>query len=145
MLHIFFIPRPKLCIAIVNRSPFTHRKGPNGKPYEISQPDTDISFVSSGRPSIDNMFPSFADSFDSGTTPPRLSGFSDYEGQSFEPMPMGRRSLDIMPSEMSLLSMEADRPSFSSTPVGNQRYHFELLKTTDTKIRTATHNYTPST
>ncbi|KAH0646980.1 hypothetical protein KY284_034864 [Solanum tuberosum] len=118
------IPKPVSDIPMSNlhsdtfnmKSPFTHRKGPNGKPYEISQPDTDISFVSSGRPSIDNMFPSFADTFDSGATPPRLSGFSDYEGQSFEPMPMGRRSLDIMPSEMSFLSMEGDRPSFSSTP-----------------------------
>ncbi|PHT93394.1 hypothetical protein T459_01276 [Capsicum annuum] len=104
------------------KSPFTHRKGPNGKPYEISQPDTDISFVSSGRPSIDSMFPSFADSYDSGATPPRLSAFSDFEGQNFESMPMGRRSLDILPSELTFLSMEGDRTSISSTQVGNRRY-----------------------
>ncbi|KAJ8526622.1 hypothetical protein K7X08_029099 [Anisodus acutangulus] len=118
------IPKPVSDIPMSNlhsdtlnmKSPFTHRKGPNGKPYEISQPDTDISFVSSGRPSIDNMFPSFADNYDSGATPPRLSGFSDFEGQNFESMPMGRRSLDIMPSEMSFLSMEGERSSFSSTP-----------------------------
>ncbi|XP_060208017.1 U-box domain-containing protein 52-like [Lycium barbarum] len=118
------IPKPISDIPMSNlhsdtlnmKSPFTHRKGPNGKPYEISQPDTDISFVSSGRPSIDNMFPSFADNYDSGATPPRLSGFSDFEGQNFESIPMGRRSLDIMPSELSYLSMEGDRASFSSTP-----------------------------
>lgn len=139
MLHIFLILRPKLYITVVNRSPFTHRKGPNGKPYEISQPDTDISFVSSGRPSIDNMFPSFADNYDSGATPPRLSGFSDFEAQNFEPIPLGRRSLDIMPSELSFLSMEGDRASFSSTPVGNRRFLlFELLEIIDTKIKIST-------
>ncbi|XP_016490634.1 U-box domain-containing protein 52 isoform X1 [Nicotiana tabacum] len=118
------IPKPVSDLPMSNlqsdtlnmKSPFTHRKGPNGKPYEISQPDTDISFVSSGRPSIDNMFPSFADNYDSGATPPRLSGFSDFEAQNFEPIPLGRRSLDIMPSELSFLSMEGDRASFSSTP-----------------------------
>ncbi|KAL0324038.1 UNVERIFIED_CONTAM: U-box domain-containing protein 52 [Sesamum calycinum] len=30
------------------KSPFTHRKAPNGKAYELSTPETDISFVSSG-------------------------------------------------------------------------------------------------
>ncbi|XP_027082283.1 U-box domain-containing protein 35-like [Coffea arabica] len=80
------------------KSPFTHRKGPNGKPYELSSPDTDISFVSSGRPSIDNTFPSFADSINSGPTPPRISGFSEMENRSFESLHFGRRSVDIITS-----------------------------------------------
>lgn len=94
---------------IANRSPFTHRKGPNGKPYELPPPDTDISFVSSGRPSIDNIFPLFADSFDSGPTPPRLSGFSEVENQGFESLHLGRRSVDIItPPEFSSISGESD-------------------------------------
>ncbi|KAM7265387.1 hypothetical protein ACFE04_003070 [Oxalis oulophora] len=98
------------------RSPFT-RRGMNGKSYgEISMPDTDISFVSSGRPSIDRIFPSMYENSDpggGGRTPPRLSNFSDFDdNQSFESMAFGRRSLDIMsPREFSSASMESERIS----------------------------------
>ncbi|KAL3498209.1 hypothetical protein ACH5RR_040941, partial [Cinchona calisaya] len=98
------------------KSPFTHRKGPNGKPYELPPPDTDISFVSSGRPSVDNMFPSFVDSFENGPTPPRLSGFSEMENQSCESLYIGRRSMDIItPVEFSSASIESEVVSSSQT------------------------------
>ncbi|KAJ8528402.1 hypothetical protein K7X08_022094 [Anisodus acutangulus] len=101
------------------KSPFTHRKGPNGKPYEISYlPDTDISYVSSGRPSIDNIYSSISDSYDGGgPTPPRLSGFSDFDTQSFDSSQFGRRSVDTLtPSELSFVSIESDRTSVSQGP-----------------------------
>ncbi|KAM7268233.1 hypothetical protein ACFE04_010399 [Oxalis oulophora] len=94
------------------RSPFT-RRGLNGKSYgEISMPDTDISFVSSGRPSIDRIFPAFYENSEPGRTPPRLSNFSDFDdNQSFESMPpFGRRSVDITNS-----------PDFSSASLENER------------------------
>lgn len=37
------------------------------KSFELS-PEIDISFVSSGRPSVDHTYPSFYDSIDSGTS-----------------------------------------------------------------------------
>ncbi|KAL0669465.1 hypothetical protein Bca4012_032169 [Brassica carinata] len=55
------------------RSPFT-RRGYEGT-YQASMMDSDISFVSSGRPSVDLMFPSFHDHVDV----PRLSLNSEYE------------------------------------------------------------------
>ena len=55
------------------RSPFM-RRGYEGT-YQPSMMDSDISFVSSGRPSVDLMFPSFHDH----AAVPHLSLISDYE------------------------------------------------------------------
>ncbi|KAG8381982.1 hypothetical protein BUALT_Bualt05G0029100 [Buddleja alternifolia] len=95
-------PRAKQNDANFIKSPFTHRRTPTGKAYEISQPETDISFVSCARQSVDN-FPSFYESFDGGAaTPPRLSGFSEMDNQgSWHP---GRKSVD---------TMTPPRPSFA--------------------------------
>ncbi|CAJ1951637.1 unnamed protein product [Sphenostylis stenocarpa] len=63
-------------------SPFTRA----GKSYESSKlPDSDISFVSSGRPSIDRLFPTMYDDLDSasGISPGRFSCGSDYDARSF--------------------------------------------------------------
>ncbi|XXG70959.1 hypothetical protein AAC387_Pa07g0318 [Persea americana] len=69
------------------RSPFL-RKGPNDKSFgDLSFPDTDISFVSSGRPSIDRMFPSLYDHME---TAPRLSSASTGFDRSFELAPSNR-------------------------------------------------------
>lgn len=88
------------------RSPFSSRRGPNGRAYDISPPDTDISFVSSRR-SVE-VFPTF-DSFEGGPTPPRLSGYSDLEYQGFDPWNLGRKSVDILaPLDLSA-SPENDR------------------------------------
>ncbi|CAK9140593.1 unnamed protein product [Ilex paraguariensis] len=99
------------------KSPFTHRRGPNGKPYELSQPDADISFVSSGRPSTDRMFPSFDESFEMGPTS-QLSSFSDIDNKSFESLHLGRRSVDMRTSpESSYVSLDSDRSITSQAMV----------------------------
>ncbi|KAK3000369.1 hypothetical protein RJ639_020410, partial [Escallonia herrerae] len=60
------------------RSPFTRGKASNRSYGELSVPDSDISFVSSGRPSTDRMHPSFSDEM---VLTPRLSGGSDTENR----------------------------------------------------------------
>ena len=82
---------------------------------EISLPDTDISFVSSGRSSTDRMlFPSLYLGSDVGMSNPRLSYSSDTDGNySFESMHYGRRSMDISSPEFS--SFSHDSEGFSSS------------------------------
>ncbi|MBA0647311.1 hypothetical protein Goklo_015206 [Gossypium klotzschianum] len=105
------------------RSPF-NRGGQNVKPYlALPMPDTDISFVSSGRPSIDRMFPEFYD-YQEGSrtaTAPRLSNVSDYESNfSFESMQFGRNSLDLnSPHNFSYVSQDSDNFSNLSTSMEN--------------------------
>ncbi|KAJ6673770.1 U-BOX DOMAIN-CONTAINING PROTEIN 34-LIKE [Salix viminalis] len=93
-------------------SPFT-RRGLNGKSYgELSVPDSDISFVSSGRASIDNIFPPFYDCTETSRTPPRLSNISDLDSNySFESLHYGRRSMDQggFSPELSSFSHESDQ------------------------------------
>ncbi|KAM5565423.1 U-box domain-containing protein 35 [Rosa sericea] len=104
------------------RSPFT-RKGPNGKSYpELPSMDSDISYVSSGRPSIDRIFPTFYDTFDSGkATPTRMSNSTEIDmNHSFESINYyGRRSVDISssPPTFSSISQESDRLSSASQPM----------------------------
>ncbi|KAH8481334.1 hypothetical protein H0E87_028992 [Populus deltoides] len=94
------------------RSPFT-RRGLNGKSYgELSVPDSDISFVSSGRASIDSIFPAFYDNTETSRTPPRLSNMSDFDSNySFESLHYGRRSMDQggFSPELSPFSHESDQ------------------------------------
>ncbi|KAK2990899.1 hypothetical protein RJ640_011668 [Escallonia rubra] len=96
----------------LSKSPFTHRRGPNGKSYrELSSLDIDISFVSSGRPSIDRLFPSYGYIFEMGATP-RFSNFSDVDRQSFESFRIGHKSADsTTPPELSYSSFESDMSS----------------------------------
>uniref|UniRef100_A0A2N9FL44 RING-type E3 ubiquitin transferase n=1 Tax=Fagus sylvatica TaxID=28930 RepID=A0A2N9FL44_FAGSY len=112
------------------RSPFT-RKGYNGKSYgEIPMPDTDISYVSSGRPSIDRMFPSFYDNLDIGDTPSRMSYSSEIDmNQSFDNMQPGRNSLDIgSPTDFSTISEEGDRLSNASQSMEEVETEMRRLK-----------------
>ncbi|XP_024005430.1 U-box domain-containing protein 52 [Eutrema salsugineum] len=99
------------------RSPFT-RRGLNGRSYgDLSLPDADISFISSGRPSTErNSSTSLYDNYDPNRTPPpRLSNFSDIDSGSFESMTNGRRSMDISsPTAFSTGSFETDRFSSAS-------------------------------
>lgn len=56
-----------ICL-LCNRSPFATARGLPGKLFgEMSETDSDISFISSGRPSVDRMSGMF-DGFDSGRT-----------------------------------------------------------------------------
>lgn len=89
-----------------NRSPFTRGKASMNRSYELSA-DSDISFVSSGRPSIDRMFPSFYDITESGTTP-RHSNSSEYDLKSFASSLSGAKSLDMSTSPLDFSSNSGD-------------------------------------
>lgn len=78
----------------MDRSPFTRGGRSIHRSYESSIPDSDISFVSSGRPSVDRMFPSMYDDLDSGITP-RLSSGSDFDVRSFGSSFSGAKSIDL--------------------------------------------------
>ncbi|CAL1385308.1 unnamed protein product [Linum trigynum] len=116
------------------RSPLT-RKGMNAKSYgDINLAETDISFVSSGRPSVDRMFPAFYDNNsnpDPGR-PPRLSNLSEFENDlnSFESsMQPGRRSLDITSSpRLSSVSQENERLSSASQSMDDVEAEMRRLK-----------------
>ncbi|CAN8284134.1 unnamed protein product [Cochlearia groenlandica] len=103
------------------RSPFTRRG--NHKSYgDLSVPESDISFVSSGRPSIDRIFPNLYDNNnnnynDPNRTPPRSSNFSDMDyGSNYETSSnYGRRSVDMSsPTDFSSGSFENERLSSAS-------------------------------
>ncbi|KAJ0235809.1 Kinase with adenine nucleotide alpha hydrolases-like domain-containing protein [Hirschfeldia incana] len=78
-------------IQIEIKSPFM-RRGYEGR-YQPSMTDSDISFVSSGRPSVDLMFPSFDDHLDF----PRLSltSGSDYEENRISFSSSDKQSIDL--------------------------------------------------
>ncbi|KAJ7966029.1 Protein kinase domain [Quillaja saponaria] len=112
------------------RSPFT-RKGLNGKPYgEFSVPDTDISFVSSGRTSTDRLFPSYRDNHEMGMPNSRLSCSSDLDmNHSFESSQFGQRSIDISsPPEFSSISQDSERLSSSSQTMDDVEDEMRRLK-----------------
>lgn len=100
------------------RSPLP-RKGLNWKSYgELPLLDTDISFVSSGRPSIDRVFQYDHISEVGHRTPSRLSHISERDhmiNPSFEPLYFGRNSVDIAspPPESSAFSSESDQDRLS--------------------------------
>ncbi|KAI4312782.1 hypothetical protein MLD38_037575 [Melastoma candidum] len=120
------------------RSPFSRGKGANGKPYgECGLPDSDISFVSSGRPSIDRVLPSLYNNMDGMHG--RLSCSSDIDGiYSFDNNFPGRRSVDtISHNEFSYALQDSEKSFTSSSPnVGQddleaemQRLRMELKQT----------------
>ncbi|MCH98700.1 U-box domain-containing protein 35-like, partial [Trifolium medium] len=97
-------------------SPFTRGARPTHRSYESTIPESDISFVSSGRPSVDRMFPSLYEEMDSGSgITPRLSGGSDYDVRSFgSSFSGGAKSIDQ--SEYSFSSQDSGNGSMSSLP-----------------------------
>jgi len=110
-----------------DRSPFTRRR-PNDRSYgELSMPEGDISFVSSGgRPSTDRLFPSVYNhnynSDQSSFSNPRLSYSSDTDGNySFESNNYGRRSIDIGTPDHSSFSFDSDGFSSSASNVVRTR------------------------
>ncbi|KAH0929759.1 hypothetical protein HID58_015486 [Brassica napus] len=112
------------------RSPFTRRG--YGRSYgDLSVPESDISFVSSGRPSIDRMFPNINDMNDPNRTPPRLSNFSDMDyGSNFESSSnYGRRSVDVnSPTDLSSGSFENERFSSASAMQDDVENEMRRLK-----------------
>ncbi|CAN0859422.1 U-box domain-containing protein 52 [Linum grandiflorum] len=120
------------------RSPLT-RNAVNAKSYgELKLPDSDISFVSSGRPSIDRMFPGYYDNNASSAEtgrPPRLSNLSDLENdllngfESMQQQHVGRRSLDITSSpRLSSVSQENERLSSVSQSMDDVEAEMRRLK-----------------
>ncbi|KAI4379719.1 hypothetical protein MLD38_005978 [Melastoma candidum] len=112
------------------RSPFTREKGTNGKAYgECTLPDSDISFVSSGRPKAKHILPPIHDSMDLGHA--RLSSISDLDGiYNFEQFQRGRQSVDtISRYELSYASQSSDHSYSSSSPrVGQDDLEVEMRK-----------------
>ncbi|KAM5553533.1 U-box domain-containing protein 35-like [Rosa sericea] len=80
------------------KSPFTRGNASMNKSYELST-ETDISFVSSGRPSTDCMFPAFSESPESG---PRhsISSYMDYRRPSYS----GGKFIDMSSSQCEVSS-----------------------------------------
>ncbi|XP_022638259.1 U-box domain-containing protein 52-like [Vigna radiata var. radiata] len=102
-------------------SPFTRA----GKSYESSKlPDSDISFVSSGRPSIDRIFPTMYDDLD--TASGRLSGVSDSDTRSFASSLSSQGIDDFSFSSQSRLSDCTDDVEFEM-----RRLKQELKQTMD--------------
>ncbi|KAK9097594.1 hypothetical protein Sjap_023091 [Stephania japonica] len=117
------------------RSPFLRGgRTPNGRSNgELTLPDTDISFVSSGRPSVDRMFPSFYDTMDTTRTP-RLSTSSDADSRkSFEAYRLGNRPSDPYSMEFSSISQDSSRTSTSQEDLEAEmrRLKQELKQTMD--------------
>ncbi|KAG5242914.1 U-box domain-containing protein [Salix suchowensis] len=133
------------------KSPFTRRGGIAR--YESSIPDSDISFVSSGRPSTDRTSPSFYDAFETGMTPrtfpafydafetgmtPRVSNGSDYDYRSFGSLYSGNKSIDASSqNNFSPTSQESGNTSWSSSQnmddveAEMRRLRLELKQTMD--------------
>ncbi|KAL0312254.1 UNVERIFIED_CONTAM: U-box domain-containing protein 35 [Sesamum radiatum] len=118
-------PRARQSDSNFIKSPFTHRRAPNGKAYELSTLETDISFVSSGRRSVD-VYPTYSESFEGSLTPPRLSGFSDVDSQGYDSWTIGRRSLDILPLDIAA-SPEPDK-AFSGQTMDEVEAEMRRLK-----------------
>ncbi|KAK7849637.1 u-box domain-containing protein 35 [Quercus suber] len=115
----------------IMRSPFS-RKGYDGRSYgELTLADTDISFVSSARPSIEQMFTVY-DNLEIGSTPTRMS-FTSTEvdmKENFDIMQIGPKSLEIgsPPPEFSTLSPESDRLSNASQTAEDVETEMRRLK-----------------
>lgn len=99
----------------MDRSPFS-RSGRSHISYVSSAPESDISFVSSARPSVDRLFPSLYDDLDAGIAP-RLSTGSDFGGRlSFaSSFSSGPKSIDM--GDYSFTSQVSSRISVSENNV----------------------------
>ncbi|KAI3974460.1 hypothetical protein MKX01_017953 [Papaver californicum] len=115
------------------KSPFSRGGGMNGKVYtDFSLPETDISFVSSGRPSTDQIFPSFYDHLDieRNSRFSTSSGTPSYEGYSFDSMQSARKSVGFsMASQESRFSYSS--PNNDEVDNEMRRLKLELKQTMD--------------
>ncbi|KAM4097813.1 hypothetical protein ACJW30_07G030300 [Castanea mollissima] len=108
------------------KSPF-HRNNRASltKAFELSIPDSDISFVSNGRPSTDRMFPSLFDNIESGLNP-RLSTSSDFDDNNLGPLLAGNKSIDMTSSQVDFSSKNLD-----DVEAEMRRLRLELKQTMD--------------
>ncbi|CAI0388092.1 unnamed protein product [Linum tenue] len=105
LLYLFFP-------CVYARSPFARGRASIAKLAESPMPDSDISFVSSGRPSLDYHFASMSDG-----DAPRLSTGSDFDTRSTGSSYSGNRSLDLSFQESCRLSSSSQNlvtPCFSN-------------------------------
>lgn len=112
-MDLIFIPDEFDSVNNSNRSSaYSRGRDLSSRIGEVCDNDTDISFVSSGRPSTDRM-PAY-DSMDSGRTP-RMSTSSDQSGRSS--FRYGGRDSDIssLNDLSSQSSFESERTSISSS------------------------------
>ncbi|KAK1371599.1 U-box domain-containing protein 52-like [Heracleum sosnowskyi] len=121
--------------TINNRSSANSReKYLNAKIGEVCDSDTDISFVSSGRPDNDRMAAMLYDSMDSGRTP-RMSISSDQSGGSSFRYRGRDSDFSSLNDVSSRSSFESERTSISSTSTTDdaeaemRRLKLELQKT----------------
>ncbi|KAM6570584.1 hypothetical protein CsatB_018569 [Cannabis sativa] len=119
------------------RSPFTRGKHSMNKSYELSQ-DTDISYVTSGRPSIDRLFPSIHETSDQQGNSPRFSTSSDFDVlRNFSSSLSGHKSIDLSSShyEFSNHSNESGNSNSSQNmddvEAEMKRLRLELKQTMD--------------
>ncbi|KAK9923107.1 hypothetical protein M0R45_031540 [Rubus argutus] len=91
------------------KSPFTRGKAAMNKSYLLS-PETDISYVSSDKPNMDNMFPSFYDGLESGVSP-RYSITSEWDNRS---------STSTSYSGTKYIDMSSAQNEFSSASIGSR-------------------------
>ncbi|KAJ7969460.1 Protein kinase domain [Quillaja saponaria] len=82
------------------------------KSYELLS-ETDISFVSSGRPSTERMFPSISDNMEPGTSD-RLSSSSEFDRISFGSSYLANRSVDMSSSQYEFSSSSLESGNSSS-------------------------------
>ncbi|XP_031378223.1 U-box domain-containing protein 35-like [Punica granatum] len=122
------------------KSPFTRPGAAMNRSYERTNLDSDISFVSGGRPSTDRSFQSLFD----GMEPARLSGCSDYDNRSFGGISsfssQGKQSFDISSQQLDFGSSssleDSGRLSISSQTMEDveaemRRLRLELKQTID--------------
>ncbi|PQM40210.1 hypothetical protein Pyn_17184 [Prunus yedoensis var. nudiflora] len=111
------------------KSPFTRGRASMDKSYELSS-DTDISFVSSGRASIDHISPSFYDFGAEVTMPSRHSIGSEMESRSSTSSYSRNRLFDMgSPQyEISSCSIESGKSSSSSQNMDDVEAEMRRLK-----------------
>ncbi|KAK7841715.1 u-box domain-containing protein 52 [Quercus suber] len=108
------------------KSPFNrNNRASLTKAFELSIPDSDISFVSNGRPSIDRMFPSLFDNIESGLNP-RLSTSSDFDDNNLGSLLAGNNSIDMTSSQVDFSSKNLD-----DVEAEMRRLRLELKQTMD--------------
>ncbi|XP_040996225.1 U-box domain-containing protein 35-like [Juglans microcarpa x Juglans regia] len=122
------------------KSPFTrHNRTSTNKSYELSTTDThDISFVSSGRPSIDQMFPSIYGYQEPELPTPRISTSSEFDYRNFGSSLSGNISIDhVLSSQFEHPNSLESRNSSCSSQIKDEveaemrRLKLELKQTMD--------------
>ena len=126
------------------KSPFTRGRASLSKSYgELSVPETDISFVSSGRPSIDHIFPFSYDNLDTGMNPwlsnssemnPRLSNSSDLNTRLSNGSELDCRSFASSGGRSSELNYSLDLSS-SSNESGRLSWASQSMEDVEAEMR----------